>query len=107
MLPLTLVAYIVANIAAAGYPAGTFVIALVLPHGLLEIPAIVLTGAAILSLGATMATPAQGKTIGEAWLIALARWTKIIIGLVIPLFLAAAVVEVFVTPYVAVLLLGS
>jgi uncharacterized membrane protein SpoIIM required for sporulation len=106
ILPLGLIAYIGANVAAAGYSAGTFLVALVLPHGLLEIPAIILTGAAILSLGGTLASPAQGKTIGEAWLIALARWAKIIIGLVIPLFLAAALVEVYITPYIAIQLLG-
>ena len=106
MLPLGLIGYIGANIAAAGYSAGNFFIALVLPHGVLEIPAIVLTGAAILSLGSTLATPADGKTIGEAWLVALAKWAKIIVGLVIPLFLAAAIVEVYVTPQIAIWLLG-
>ncbi len=107
MLPLTLIGYLAANISMAGYSASTFLVALVLPHGLLEIPAIVLTGAAVLSLGASLATPAQGQTIGEAWLVALARWMKIIIGVVIPLFLMAAIVEVFITPQIAVWLLGG
>lgn len=105
MLPLTLIAYIGANVAAAGFSATTFLTALVLPHAILEIPAIILTGAAVLSLGATLATPANGKTIGEAWLTALANWGKIILGIVIPLFFAAALVEVFITPHIAVWLL--
>jgi len=107
MLPIGLIGYLAANIANAGYSASTFLVALVLPHGLLEIPAIIITGAAILSLGATLATPADGKTIGEAWLMALARGAKIVIGVVIPLFLAAALVEVFITPQIAVWLLGK
>jgi uncharacterized membrane protein SpoIIM required for sporulation len=107
MLPLTLIAYIAANVAAAGYSVSTFLFALVLPHGVLEIPAMILTGAVIINLGATLAAPAQDKTIGEAWLYSLAKWAKIIIGLVLPLFLAAALVEVFLTPHIAVLLLSQ
>jgi uncharacterized membrane protein SpoIIM required for sporulation len=106
MLPLGLIGYIGANIAAAGYSASNFFIALVLPHGLLEIPAIVITGAAILRLGGTFATPAQGRTIGEAWLVALAKWAIVIIGVVLPLFLVAALVEVYITPQIAVWMLG-
>lgn len=107
MIPLTLIAYLAANITAAGFSPLVFLTALVLPHGVLEIPAIILTGAAILSLGATLATPASGKTIGEAWLQALARWTKLMLGVAAPLFLLAALVEVLVTPLVAIAILGK
>lgn len=67
----------------------------------------ILAGAAILNLGATLATPARGKTIGEAWLSALAKWAQVMVGLVMPLLLGAAVLEVFVTPQVALWLLGK
>jgi uncharacterized membrane protein SpoIIM required for sporulation len=67
----------------------------------------ILAGAAILNLGATLTAPAQGKTIGEAWLQALAKWAKVMLGVVIPLFLIAAIVEVFITPQVAVWILGK
>jgi uncharacterized membrane protein SpoIIM required for sporulation len=107
MIPLTLIAYLTANIAAAGFSPFTFLLALVLPHSVFEIPAIILSGAAILSLGATLATPAKGKTIGEAGLNALARWTKIMLGVVAPLFLAAAIIEALVTPLVAAAVLGK
>jgi uncharacterized membrane protein SpoIIM required for sporulation/ABC-type transport system involved in multi-copper enzyme maturation permease subunit len=106
-LPIILIAYVAANLAAAGLSPLLFLEALVLPHGILEIPAIILSGAAILYLGATLATPAEGKTIGEAWLLALAKSTQVIVGVALPLFLGAALLEVFVTPYVAVLLLGK
>jgi uncharacterized membrane protein SpoIIM required for sporulation len=102
MLPLIFIAYITANVAAAGFSPALFLGALVLPHGILEIPAIILAGAAVVNLGASLTAPAGGKTLGEAWVVALAKWFKIIVGLVIPLFLAAALVEVFITPYVAV-----
>jgi len=106
ILPLALISYIAANVALAGFSSVQFLAALVLPHGILEIPAILLTGAAILQLGASMAAPAENKTIGEAMLEALARWAQIMLGVVLPLFLLAAVLEVFVTPIVAVQLLG-
>ena len=80
---------------------------MVLPHAFLEIPALILAGTVILNLGATLTTPADGKTIGEAWVIALAKWAKIMIGLVIPLFFGAALIEVLITPHIAVLLFGS
>jgi uncharacterized membrane protein SpoIIM required for sporulation/ABC-type transport system involved in multi-copper enzyme maturation permease subunit len=107
MLPLAIIGYVAANIYLSGSSVFTFLAALVLPHGLFEIPAMILAGAAILNLGATLTAPAQGKTIGEAWLQALAKWAKVMLGVVIPLFLIAAIVEVFITPQVAVWILGK
>jgi uncharacterized membrane protein SpoIIM required for sporulation len=107
MLPFTLIGYFTASVAAAGSSPLTFLVALVLPHGILEIPAIILAGAAILSMGGTLTAPAHGKTIGEALLEGLARWAKIMVGLVLPLLLGAALLEVFLTPRVAVWLLSG
>jgi uncharacterized membrane protein SpoIIM required for sporulation/ABC-type transport system involved in multi-copper enzyme maturation permease subunit len=106
MLPIAFIAYITANIAAAGHSPLTFLAALVLPHGIVEIPAIILSGAALVSLSATLTAPAEGKSLGEAFVAGLARWTKIFIGLVVPLFFVAALIEVFVTPQIAVWLIG-
>jgi len=107
MLPLILVGYFLATAATAGLSPLVFFTAFVLPHGILEIPAIILAGAAILRLGATLATPAQGQTIGEALLHALADWCKVLVGLVIPLLLLAALLEVYLTPRVVIALLGG
>jgi uncharacterized membrane protein SpoIIM required for sporulation len=105
--PLILVGYFMANAAFAGIPPLLFFTGLVLPHGILEIPAILLAGAATLKLGATLAAPAQGKTIGEALLQSAADWARIMLGLVIPLLMGAAFLEVMLTPKIAVLLLGG
>ena len=107
MLPLGITGYLTGAAASAGISPLVFLTAFIVPHGILEIPALVLAGAAILRLGATLVTPAHGKTIGEAWLIALADWLRIFIALVVPLLLGAAVLEVLVTPRVAQLLLGG
>ncbi|UCH59093.1 MAG: stage II sporulation protein M [Anaerolineales bacterium] len=107
MLPFILIGYIMMNVATVGVQPLTFLTALILPHGILEIPAIMLAGASILIVGATLASPAQGRSIGEAWLAALADWTKLMLGLVLPFLLGAAVLEVFVTPRIAIWLLGG
>jgi uncharacterized membrane protein SpoIIM required for sporulation/ABC-type transport system involved in multi-copper enzyme maturation permease subunit len=105
MLPFVLIGYFTVTAARAGLPPGTFLTAFILPHGILEIPAIVLAGAAALKLGATLSAPAEGRSIGEALLHSFADWAKILIALVIPLLLAAAVLEVFITPIVAMKLI--
>jgi uncharacterized membrane protein SpoIIM required for sporulation len=107
MLPIAFLAYIAGNIAQTGGSPLTFALALVLPHGWMEIPAIILGGAAILSLGAALTAPTPGMTLGEAFIVALARWARVTVGVVIPLFLLAAILEVYLTPRVAVWLLGG
>lgn len=107
MLPLVVVGYFMASLTTIGLSPVLFFTAFVLPHGILEIPAIILAGAAILRLGATLATPAQGQGIGEAMLRSLADWFKVILGLVIPLLLGAAFLEVYLTPRIVELLLGG
>lgn len=107
MAPLAMVGYFNVIVAGAGVSPILFTIGFVLPHGILEIPAIILTGASILHMGATLIAPSGGNTIGEAWLGGLADWAKIMLALVIPLLLGAAVLEIFVTPTIAMLLLGS
>ena len=107
MLPFVLIGYFAATAAGMGLPPATFLTAFVLPHGVFEIPAIILAGGAILRLGATLAAPAEGRTIGEALLHSLADWARIMLALVVPMFLAAAALEIFITPRVAVWLLGN
>ena len=100
MLPFALIGYITATVAASGISPALFLLAFIMPHGILEIPAIVLAGSAILRLGATLTTPAKGITMGEALVRSLADWTRVMVGLVIPLFFAAALLEMYVTPQV-------
>lgn len=106
-LPMAILGFFMASLARAGVSPALFMMAFILPHGILEIPAILIAGAAILRLGATLATPAQNQTIGEAWLRALADWAKVMTGVALPLFLAAAFLEVFVTPVIVVRLLST
>jgi ABC-type transport system involved in multi-copper enzyme maturation permease subunit/uncharacterized membrane protein SpoIIM required for sporulation len=107
MLPFTLIGYFTAASAGAGVSPVLVLLALVAPHGVLEVPAIVLAGAAILRLGATLATPSRGRTIGETWLVSLADWAKVMLAVVVPLLLGAAALEVLLTPRIALLVFGN
>lgn len=98
MLPFVLIGFVMAAAAQTGLSPVSFFAAFVLPHGIFEIPALMMAGAAILRLGAVLATPAEGKTIGEAWLFTLADFVRTLLVWVIPLLILAALAEVFLTP---------
>jgi uncharacterized membrane protein SpoIIM required for sporulation len=107
LAPMLLIGYLAASIAVVGVSPWLFLAAFVLPHGVLEVPAMILAGAAILRLGATLVSPTGGRSIGEVWLGALADWARVMVALVIPLLLGAALLEALVTPKVAQLIFGG
>ncbi|MBI2976581.1 MAG: stage II sporulation protein M [Chloroflexi bacterium] len=106
MLPMALVGYFMGQMSLAGLDPLLFFTAFILPHGLLEVPAVILVGAATIRLGASLLAPPPGKTVGDGWLTALADWLKVFLGLVLPLLVGAAFLEVYVTPNVLIALLG-
>jgi len=105
LLPLMLAGYFMGAISILGITPMAFLGAFILPHGILEIPAIILAGAGILYFGAKLLTRSEGFTIGEVFVISLSDWLKLMVGLVMPLLLGAAVIEVLVTPRIVLLLL--
>lgn len=106
-VPILFIGFFAATTASAGLSPFLFLLAFVLPHGILEIPALIIAGAAILRLGATIASPAPGRTISEAWLGAAADWAKVMVGVVLPLLLGAATLEVLLTPRIVNWLFGG
>jgi uncharacterized membrane protein SpoIIM required for sporulation/ABC-type transport system involved in multi-copper enzyme maturation permease subunit len=107
MLPMGIIGYFMTLVSGVGLSPALFLSAFVLPHGLLEIPAIMIAGAAIMRLGATLIAPNGDSTIGEAFLLALADWAKVLLFVVAPLLLGAAFIEVYLTPNIAVWLLNG
>ncbi len=107
MLPMGLIGFFTGAAGLAGLNPLTVLAAFTLPHGLLEIPAIILSGAAILQVGASFVSPNQGQSISEGMVRSLADWAKVTLAIVIPLFLGAAILEVFISPQVMVKLLGG
>jgi uncharacterized membrane protein SpoIIM required for sporulation len=106
MLPMIILGFLAQSASYAGFNPGAFLAAFTLPHAVFEIPAIIISGALIFRVGATLVTPAQNETIGEAWLRGLADWARVMLVVVAPLYFLAALLEVFVTPQVMLLLLG-
>ncbi len=105
MVPLGLVGYFAGNLALAGVSLQRYLLALVVPHAILEVPAAILAGAAILQLGMAAISLPKGSSLGEGWIKALAEWARVGLGIVLPLLIGAAALEVFVTPRVAIALL--
>lgn len=105
MVPFGILGWVFSQFAVLGLNPGLF-FAAVVPHSLVEVPAILLATATALRLGAiiTCQLP-EGRTVGELWLQAAADTMKIGLGLVLPLLLLAALIEVYLTPAVVQALL--
>jgi uncharacterized membrane protein SpoIIM required for sporulation len=81
-----------------GYSPWLFFAAGVLPHGIFEIPAILLATAVMLRMGAALVTPQWGKSIGERTLELIADWFKVFLGVVLPMLAVGSLIEAYVTP---------
>jgi uncharacterized membrane protein SpoIIM required for sporulation len=107
MAPLAIIFFFVAQVARLGYNPLLFFAAFVLPHGLLELPAASIATALAVRMGAAFMSPAQGMTVGEGWLRAVADFIKVFVALILPLLALAAVVEIYVTPKVVIRAFGG
>ena len=107
MAPVGIVGFLAGNVSLAGTETSYLITALVLPHGIIEIPAAIIAGAAILQLGLAALSLPQGSSLGASWLVALGKWARLSLAIVIPLIIIAAAIEVFVTPRIALALLGG
>jgi uncharacterized membrane protein SpoIIM required for sporulation/ABC-type transport system involved in multi-copper enzyme maturation permease subunit len=81
-----------------GYSPWPLLLAGIAPHGIFEIPALMLSCAAVMHIGLILVTPQTRKTVGEVLIEGIADWTKITLGVVVPLLAVAAMIEVYVTP---------
>jgi uncharacterized membrane protein SpoIIM required for sporulation len=68
-----------------------------LPHGIVEIPVVILATAVMLRLGAVITRPPKGQTVGHAWIVAFGDTVKLWIGIILPGLIIAAVLESYVT----------
>ena len=98
VLNVALVGGVLAVFGLVGYQPGLLFAAGVLPHGVFEIPALMLVSAAVLHMGAVLVSPQTGKSMGQVLLEQLAEGAALLLGVVWPLLAIAAVVEAHVTP---------
>jgi len=98
MLNISLIGGLFGVIQLLGFDPWLLFRAGVLPHGIFELPALLLGSAVMLYFGVRIVTPQVGKSMGEVTIELLADWMKIFIGLVVPLLAIAAVIEAYITP---------
>jgi uncharacterized membrane protein SpoIIM required for sporulation len=79
----------------------------VAPHGIFEIPALMIGSAVVLYFGAAIVTPQTGKSMGEVVIELCADWAKIFVGVLVPLLAIAAVIEAYVTPSLLLRVIGN
>ena len=95
---MSLVGGVLGVIKMVGLPPWPIFLGAILPHGIIELPAVILASAGVLHMGVMLVTPDARRTFGEVYLEAFADWAKIFIGLVLPMLFIAAAVEAFITP---------
>ncbi len=98
MLPWIIIAYTAVQFAFIGESPWLFVGTAVLPHAIVELPAMLLVIGAALRWQAVLISPPAQRSISENWLEAGADFLRILLGLGVPLFLLAAFLESFITP---------
>ena len=98
LLNIGLVGAVLGVFGSIGYSPGALFTAGVLPHGIFEMPALMLVSASVLRIGAVLVTPQTGKSMGQILMELLADGTRVLLGVAFPLLVAAALVEAYVTP---------
>jgi uncharacterized membrane protein SpoIIM required for sporulation/ABC-type transport system involved in multi-copper enzyme maturation permease subunit len=104
-LPFGIMGFLLGQPVMAALGVGAFFAALI-PHSLFEVPAILIAAAGATRLGAVITRPPEGQGVWEAWIRAAADVVKMFIGVVIPLLIISAYIEVHITPRVVLAVLG-
>jgi uncharacterized membrane protein SpoIIM required for sporulation len=107
VLPWGLIGFMAAQFGLAGENPVMFVLAAVLPHATLELPALLIAGAAALRWQTTVIAPPPDRTLGESYLAAAADFFRLLVGFVLPLLLMAAFVEAYLTPAIIAWVYGA
>lgn len=105
MIPLVasmgITGYLLSLLAQNGLHPLQYLAGFILPHGIFEIPALIIGCAAVLRGGALLATADAERNIGQTFFESVSEWSKLVVAIVIPLMLIAACVEVWITPRIA------
>ncbi|MEN9936300.1 MAG: hypothetical protein RLZZ387_2879, partial [Chloroflexota bacterium] len=84
-----------------------FLLAYVLPHGVVELPAAILGAALGVRVGAAMMRPPRGFSVGQNLLWSLAQLLKVWLLVLVPMFFAAALIQQLVSTQVVRALYGG
>jgi len=78
----------------------------ILPHGIVELPSVVLACATALHMGLRLVTPETERSIGETMIVTFADVIKILVAVCIPMLILAALLEANLTPRILLAVLG-
>lgn len=106
MLPWGVMAFLAAQVYLAGQDPFQFLLATFLPHAIIEFPALLITSAAILRWQAVIIHPSPDHTLSENFLMRMADFTRIFLGVGLPLLILAAFVESHITTMVLQMVYG-
>jgi ABC-type transport system involved in multi-copper enzyme maturation permease subunit/uncharacterized membrane protein SpoIIM required for sporulation len=81
-----------------------FMLAYVVPHGIIELPAFLLSAALGIRIGVSVLTPPGAFTVGDNIIWTLANFFKVWLLVLAPLVLVGSLVEGFLTPHIVALL---
>jgi uncharacterized membrane protein SpoIIM required for sporulation len=98
LLNMGLIGGVLALFALLGFSPVSLFLSGLFPHGMFEIPALMLGGASVLRIGVVLIAPQAGKSMGEVTMELLADWAKVFLGAIVPLLAIAAVIETYITP---------
>ncbi len=107
LIPLAIIGFLTTEVARVGVNPVVFLGAFVLPHGIVELPAVIIGTAFALRLGLAVMAPSRSISEGDHFIEALADWVKVFVFLVVPLLLVAALIEATLTPRVVVFFFGG
>lgn len=100
MVPQAIIGFFAGQVPMMGASPWVFLATFILPHGIVELPAAIIATAMALRLGATVISPPSGMPLAQGILLSLADFLKVFVFLVIPLLGIAAMLEVWLTPWI-------
>ena len=100
MIPMAIIGFFAGEVPLMGASPWLFLATFILPHGIVELPAAFIATGLALRLGASVISRPAGLTLTQGVLLALADFLKVFVCLVIPLLVLAAMLEVWLTPWI-------
>jgi uncharacterized membrane protein SpoIIM required for sporulation/ABC-type transport system involved in multi-copper enzyme maturation permease subunit len=101
-----LIGAVLATVRLVGLSPGLVFASGILPHGIIELPSVILVCAAVLHMGLRLVTPEEGRSIAETMIVTFANVIKIFFAVCIPLLVLAALIEANITPGILKAVIG-
>jgi uncharacterized membrane protein SpoIIM required for sporulation len=90
----------------AGQDPWLFLLGTIVPHAIIEVPALLIASAAAWRWHVVAISPPPDQTLSEAFLTTAADFLRLLVGVVTPLLIVAAMVEAWITPQVLAYVYG-